>query len=85
MLRKGVYPYEFMDDWEKINKTSLPEREEFYCNLNMEKIRDSDYNNAQRICKDSEIKRLGEYHDLYLKNPTLLLADVFENILEKYA
>ena len=85
LLRKGVYPYEYMDDWEKINKTSLPGREEFYCNLNVEKIRDWDYNNARRICKDSEIKCLGEYQDLYLKNHTLLLADVFENILEKCA
>ena len=41
--------------------------------------------NARRICKDSEIKCLGEYQDLYLKNHTLLLADVFENILEKCA
>ena len=30
MLRKGVCPYEYMDDWEKFDKTSLPEKEEFY-------------------------------------------------------
>ena len=29
MLRKGIYPYEYMDDWEKFNKTSLPEKEGF--------------------------------------------------------
>ena len=34
LLRKGVYPYEYMDDWEKFNKTALPEKEEFYRNLN---------------------------------------------------
>ena len=39
LLRKGVYPYEFMDDWEKFNKTLLLEDEEFYSNLNMENIR----------------------------------------------
>ena len=39
LLRKGVYPYEFMDDWEKFNKTLLLENEEFYSNLNMENIR----------------------------------------------
>ena len=33
LLRKGVYPYEFMDDWEKFNETSLPEKEDFYCYL----------------------------------------------------
>ena len=39
LLRKGVYPYEFTDDWEKFNKTLLLENEEFYSNVNMENIR----------------------------------------------
>ena len=45
----------------------------------MEYITDADYMQAKRVCKDSEIKNLGEYHDLYLKTDTLLLA-VFENV-----
>ena len=79
LLRKGVYPYEYMDDWEKFNETSLPE-EEFYSNLNMENITDADYMHAKRVCKDFEIKTLGEYHHLYLKSVTLFLADVFKNL-----
>ena len=79
LLRKGVYPYEYIDDWEKINETTLPEKEEFYSNLNMEEITDADYMLEKRVCKDFEIKHLGEYHDLYVKSDTLLLADVFEN------
>ena len=43
LLRKGVYPYEYIDDWEKFNETSLPEKEEFYSNLNMEDITDAGY------------------------------------------
>ena len=43
LLRKGVYPYEYMDDWEKFNETSLPEKENFYSNLNMEDITNADY------------------------------------------
>ena len=38
-----------------------------------------DYAHAKRVCKDIEIKSLGEYHDLYIKNDKLLSADVFEN------
>ena len=68
LLRKGVYPYENMDDWEKFYETSLPEKLGFYSNLNMEDITDADYMNAKRVCKDFEIKKLNEHHDLYLKN-----------------
>ena len=68
-----------MDDWEKFNETTLPETEEFYRNLNIEDITDEDYMHWKRVCKEFEIKNLGEYHDLYLKSDTLLFADVFEN------
>ena len=68
-----------MDEWEKFKETALPEKEEFFCNLNMEDITDVDYMHAKRVCKDFEIKNVGEDHDLYLKSDTLLLADVFEN------
>ena len=68
-----------MDSWEKFNETTLPEKEEFYSNLNMEDIIDTDYLHAKRVCKDFEIQILGEYHDLYLKSDTLLLANVFRN------
>ena len=64
---------------EKFNETSLSEKEKFYSNLNMEDITDADYMHAKGLCKDFEIKHLGEYHDFYLKNDTLHLANVFEN------
>ena len=46
----------------------------------MQDITDADYMHAKRICKDFEIQKLSEYHDLYLKGDTLLLADVFKNV-----
>ena len=49
LLRKGVYPYEYMDDWEKFNEIKLPEKEEFYSNLNLEDIRDADCMYAKRF------------------------------------
>ena len=84
LLRKDVYPYEYMDDLEKFNETMLPEKEEFFSNLNMEDITDAYYMHARRVCKEFEIKNVGKYHDLYLKCDTLLPADVFENFRKMY-
>ena len=79
MLQKGIYPYEYINDQEKFNLTSLPEKEDFYSHLNMEDITDADYTHAKKVCQDFEIKYLGECHDLYVQNDTLLITDVFEN------
>ena len=64
LLRKGAYPYEYMDDWKKFNETSLFEKKDVYSHLNVEDITNADYTHAKRVCKDFEIKDLGEYHDL---------------------
>ena len=53
-----------MDDWEKFNETALPEKENFYSNLNMQEITVSDYMHRKSVCRDFEIKNLGEYHGL---------------------
>ena len=79
LLRKVVHPYENMDDWEKFNEPILPEKEEFYSNLDLEDITDAVYIHVKRVCKEFEIKNLGEYHDLYLKSDALIFTDVFEN------
>ena len=79
MLRKGVYPYEYMDNWERSNETSLPSKKGFYSNLNMEDIDDIDYRHGNNVFKSFKLVNLGDYHDLYVKSDTLLLADVFEN------
>ena len=48
---KGAYPYEYMDEWEKTNETSLRKKGEFYSNLNMDDISDANYLHVKRIKK----------------------------------
>ena len=57
LLRKSVYCSEQMNDWEKLNEASLPEKEDFCNHLDMEDITDADYMHGKRLCKDFEIKR----------------------------
>ena len=83
LLRKGVYPYEDMDNWEKFNETTIPPKEAFYSKLNLQGISDADYANAQKVWEVFGIKNRGEYHDLYAKSDILLLADVIENFRDK--
>jgi hypothetical protein len=79
VTRKGVYPYDFTDDWCKLEQTSLPPIEDFYSTLIEEHIKDSEYQFAVEVWSHFNCKTLGEYSDLYLKIDVLLLADVFEN------
>ena len=83
LLRKGIYPYEYMDSWKRFNETQLPDKESFYNELNKEGVTDEDYAHAQKVWKEFNIKNLGEYHDLYVQSDTALLADVFENFRDK--
>ena len=78
MARKGVYPYDYMDSFDKFND-KLPNKEDFYSILNDEHISDEDYKHAQDVWNTFLLNNMGDYHDLYLKSDILLLADVFEN------
>ena len=79
LLRKGVYPYEYMDTCESFSEISLPSKEDFYSNLNMEDVSDIDYRHANNVFKGFKFENLGDYHDLYVQSDMLLLADVFNN------
>ena len=56
LLRKGVYPYEYMDSWQRFDETSLPDKEAFYSNLNMEDITDTDYIHANKVFTKFKLK-----------------------------
>ena len=78
MTKKGIYPYEYMDDVKRFDETQLPPKELFYSTLTEEYIKDDEYAHAQNVWQKFEIENLKKYHDLYLMTDTLLLADVFE-------
>ena len=71
LLRKGVYPYEYMDGWDKFNEKIIPGKELFHSNLTLENISETDYAHANNVFKKFNINNLREYHDLYVRKDTL--------------
>ncbi|MCG7877069.1 MAG: DNA polymerase [Candidatus Thiodiazotropha endolucinida] len=78
LLRKGIFPYEYIDDIKRFEETELPPIEAFYSQIKNESVSQSEYAHALNVFKIFELKNLGEYHDLYLKTDVVLLCDVFE-------
>ena len=79
LLRKGVYPYDYVDGPSKLQETSLPSKQDFYSLLSKQHISDEDYMHAHRVWEAFRCKTLGDYHDIYLKSDVVQLADMFEN------
>ena len=78
-LRKGVDPYEYMDEWDKFDEKELPSKGSFYCSLTMEDISQTDYLHTNNVFEKFNLNSLGDYLDLYVRSDTLLPAYVFEN------
>ncbi|GBN27390.1 hypothetical protein AVEN_80283-1 [Araneus ventricosus] len=79
LLRKGIYPYEYMDSHQKFDEERLPSIDSFESTLTGSGISYEDYRHAQTVWNYFNLKNMGEYHDLYVKFDVLQLADVFEN------
>ena len=82
LKKKGVYPYSYMDSFNRFDESELPPIKKFRNELNNTEISDSEYQHAREVWDAFKIKNLGEYHDLYLKTDVLLLTDIFENFRE---
>ena len=78
---KGVYPYEWVDAFEKFDERCLPSRECFFSSLKGRGISEEEYLRANKVWNVFGMKCFGEYHDLYLKCDVLLLCDVFERFI----
>ena len=79
MTKKGIYPYDYMDSFDRFDEVALPPKDSFYSILTDEHVSEEEYQHAQNVWDAFDLKTMGQYHDLYLKTDVLLLADVFEN------
>jgi len=77
LRQKGVYPYEYVDRYERFSEIKLPSKEAFYSQLTRQHISDADYRHGQQVWSAFSCQTLGDYHDIYLRTDVLLL-DVFE-------
>ena len=78
VAKKGVYPYKYVDDWEKFKDNFLLSIGAFYSKLNLSGISECNYDHAQRVWREFGMKDLGDCHDFYLKTIVLLLSSIFE-------
>ena len=79
LCQKGFYPYEWVDNDEKLNHIGLPPSSDFYSRLKQETISETNYKHALNVYDKLKCKSFRDYHMTYLKCDVLLLADVFEN------
>ena len=82
LLRKGVFPYEYMSSPSRFQETALPPRELFYSSLSGKTISEADYAHAQAVWTAFGIKNLGEYQDLYMKMDTVQSADCMQKVID---
>ena len=79
LKQKGFFPYEYLDNLEKLKDTIPPPQDAFYSKLSGKGINESCYEHVLNVWKKFNIKTLKDYLKLYNISDVLLLADVFEN------
>ena len=83
LVKKGVYPYEYMNSFKKFSEDKLPDKCEFFSSLKEKCVSEKDYQRAKNIWNVFKMRKMGDYHDIYLNTDALLLADVFEQLIKK--
>ena len=78
VLRKGVFPYDYIDSLKRFEETSLPPPEMFYNRLSESDIDPEDYEHALKVWRELNMSTLGDYNDFYVKLDVTLLCDVME-------
>lgn len=79
LIRKGIFPYEFVSSYDSLQTTSLPNQNQFYSSLTNTNVSDYDYKHAVDVWRHFQCKNMLDYSNLYLKTDVMLLTDVFEN------
>lgn len=79
MIQKGIYPYDYIDKYERLNETKLPKQSDFDSLLYNTKCNKDDYERAVNVWNKFDCKTFMDYHNLYLTTDVLLLADIWEN------
>ena len=77
LLRKGVYPYDYMDSPDRFNEHQLPPKDAFFSKLRDAGITDEDYQHAQRVWTEFGCTRMLDYHNIYLKSMLFFNLDFF--------
>jgi len=78
MIKKGIYPYDYIDNYNRLYETKLPSKEDFYSHLYDSNCSDEDYEQAKTVWAKFNCKNMMDYHNLYLITDVLLLADIWE-------
>ena len=79
LKKKGIFPYEYLNSFDRFKETSLPDKKAFYSTFRNSNVTDKDYEHAINVWNKFNMKTFGDYHDIYLKTDVLLLADIYEN------
>jgi len=79
LTKKGFFPYDYLDDFDKFKEKHLPKKDYFFNALTDSSISDDNYDHCKNVWKKFNCKSFGDYHDIYLLSDCLILADIFEN------